>query len=99
MRKYTLNSYFQMLDMEDEMHRNKNAVRAAIGLIRTMNKVNKIKEAELEKLKPEAETYKASKEYKDLVEELRKRDEDDDYRNDYDPKGYEAYEKAVRIYL
>lgn len=41
MRKYTLNSYFQMLDMEDNIYRQKNAVNAAIGLIKTMNKVNK----------------------------------------------------------
>ena len=46
MRKYTLNSYFQMLDMEDNIYRNKNAVTAAIGLIRTMNKVNKNLEQE-----------------------------------------------------
>lgn len=31
-----------------------------------------------------------------MVEELKKRDEDDEYRNDYDPKGYDLYEKAVR---
>jgi N-alpha-acetyltransferase 15/16, NatA auxiliary subunit len=95
-RKYTLNSYLQMIDMSDQMHRNKNAVRAALGAIRTLSKVNKIRTQELEKLQPEFEAYKASKEYKDLIEDLRKRDEDDDYRNDYDPKGYEAYEKAVR---
>lgn len=82
------------------MTQNKNAVRAAIGMIKTMNKANKIKEQELEKLKPEAETYKSSKEYKDLVEDLRKRDEDEDNRNDYDPKGYEAYENSVsKFYL
>jgi peptide alpha-N-acetyltransferase len=43
-RKYTLNSYLQMIDMEDQMHRNKNAIRAAVGVIRTMNKVDKIRE-------------------------------------------------------
>ena len=65
-----------MIDMEDEMHRNKNAIRAALGMIRTMSKVDKIKDAELEKLKPEHEAYKASKEYKYFVEDLRKRDEE-----------------------
>lgn len=88
-----------MLDMEDNTHRNKNAVRAALGMIRTLSKVDKIKESELEKLKPEAETYKNSKEYRDLLEDIRKRDDEDDSRNDYDPKGYDAYEKAVRSLL
>jgi sulfur transfer complex TusBCD TusB component (DsrH family) len=46
MRKYTLNSYLQMLEMEDEIYKNQNAVKAAIGIIKTMNKVDKIKEEE-----------------------------------------------------
>ena len=29
------------------------------------------------------------------MEELKKKDEDDDYRQDSDPKGFELYEKSV----
>jgi hypothetical protein len=29
------------------------------------------------------------------VEENKKKDEDEDYRNDADPKGYDLYEKSV----
>lgn len=78
--------------MEDNIYKNKNAVDAAIGIIKTMNKVENIKEEEQKRFGPEIQEYKDSKEYKDLMEELRKRDEDDEYRNDYDPKGYDFYE-------
>lgn len=86
-----------MLEMEDNIYKNKNAVKAAFGIIKTMNKVEKIKEEEEKRFKPEFDEYKASTEYKNLVEDLRKRDEDDEFRNDYDPKGYDLYEKAVNI--
>lgn len=49
MRKYTLNAYFQMLDMEDNIYKNKFAVKATIGLIKTMNRINKIKETEAQR--------------------------------------------------
>ncbi len=94
-RKFTLNAYFEMLDMEDELYKNKFAVKSTIGMIKVMKKIESIKESELEKLKPEFEEYKNSEEYKKLLEDLRKKDDDDEYRNDPDPKGYELYEKCV----
>lgn len=33
-----------------------------------------------------------------MQEELKKKDEDDEYRNDTDPKGYENYKKIVKIF-
>lgn len=30
-----------------------------------------------------------------MVEELKKQGEDDEFKNDYDPKGYDLYEKSV----
>ena len=48
------------------------------------------------KLKPEMDQYLESKEYKKLLEDLKKKEEDDDYRNDADPKGYDLYKKTVR---
>ena len=71
--------------MEDNIYQNKNAVKAAVGIIKTMQKVDKIKEEEAKRFKPEIDEYKASKEYKDMVEELKKRDEDDEFKNDFDP--------------
>lgn len=52
-----------MLDMEDSIYKNKYAIKAAIGMIKVMKKIDGIKEQELAKLKPEVEEYKASKEY------------------------------------
>ena len=36
-----------------------------------------------------------SDEYKKLQESLRKKEDDDDYRNDNDPQGYELYTKCL----
>lgn len=55
-----------MVEMEDKIYKNKFAVKAAIGMIKTMKRVDPIKEEELAKLKPEYEAYKESKEYKKL---------------------------------
>jgi hypothetical protein len=32
-----------------------------------------------------------------MCEELKKRDEDDEFKNDFDPKGYDLYLKAVSL--
>jgi len=91
--KYTLNSYFEMVAMEDRVYQNKFAVKAAIGMIKVAKKAVKLDTAqELAKLKPEVEQYKASKEYTLLMDDLKKRDDDDEFRNDTDPKGYDHYE-------
>lgn len=55
-----------MIEMEDRIYKNKFAVKAAIGIIKVMKKIEPIKEEELAKLKPEIEKYKDSKEYKKL---------------------------------
>lgn len=95
-RKFTLHSYFEMIDMEDRVYRNKYAVRAAIGMIKVARKAAKLNaQEEIAKLKPEVEQWKESKEYKKLLEEIKKQDDDNDYRHDVDPKGYDLYEKFL----
>lgn len=85
-----------MIDMEDRVYKNKFTVKAALGYLRVAQKVSKLNtQEELAKLKPEIEQYKASPEYKHLLDELKKKDDDDEYRNDSDPKGYDLYEKFV----
>jgi len=44
-------------------------------------------------LKPEIDQWKESKEYKKLQDDIKKQDDDNDYRLDTDPKGYELFEK------
>ncbi len=68
-------------------------------MIKVMKKVDKIKEEEIKHFQPKFDSYKESKEFKDLEEVLKSRDEEDDYRNDYDPKGYDLYLRCVRLYL
>lgn len=73
MRKYTLNSYFEMIDMEDRVYRNKYAVRAAIGMIKVARKATKLNaQEEVANMKPEINQWKESKEYKKLQEEIKK---------------------------
>jgi len=55
-RKFTINSYFQMIDMEDKVYKNKFAVKAAIGYLRVGQKVSKLNtQEELANLRPEIE--------------------------------------------
>ena len=42
--------------------------------------------------------YYDSPEFHKLQEELKKKDEDEDYRQDTDPKGFALYKKIVNIY-
>jgi len=95
-RKYTIGAYLQMLDMMDNIYRNRNAVRSAVGIIKTMSKVQKVREAEQKLFEPEMEAYRNSDDYRKLLEEIKKRDEDDEYRQDSDPKGFELYEKSLK---
>lgn len=97
-RKFTLSSYFEMIAMEDRIYQNKFAVKAAIGTLKTAKRAAKLSQAEeLEKLKPEVAEYKASKEYQQLQDEIKKKDDDDDFKTDIDPKGYDLYEKFVSL--
>ena len=64
MRKFTIQSYFEMLAMEDKVYRNKFAVKAALGTIKLARKAAKLNAAEeIKALEPEIAEYKASKEY------------------------------------
>lgn len=95
-RKFTLSSYFEMIEMEDKVYKNKFAVKAALGMLKVAKKAAKLdKQAELDKLRPEIAAFKESKEYQKILEDIKKRDDDDDFKHDIDPKGYELYEKFL----
>jgi N-alpha-acetyltransferase 15/16, NatA auxiliary subunit len=42
LRKFAINAYFEMLDMEDHIYHNKYAVRAALGMIKTARRALKL---------------------------------------------------------
>lgn len=69
--------------------------RAALGYLQIDSKLRKNKAAELEKYKPELQYYTKSKEYKKLNEDLKAKDDDDEYRHDPDPKGYLLWDKFL----
>lgn len=71
--------------MEDNIYKNKNAIIAAIGIMKSMRKVENIKEEEVKTFKIEFDNYKESVEFKKMVEDLKKREEDEDFKNDFDP--------------
>jgi len=71
-RKYNLNSYFEMMVMEDNVYNNKFTVKAAIGMLKVAKKAVKLDpKEELKKIQPEIEEFKASKEYKQLQADLK----------------------------
>lgn len=84
-----------MLKMEDNVYKNKYSVKAALGIIKACKKLDKIRQAESDKFGPEYQIYIQSEEYTKLQEELKKKEEDDDYRNDPDPQGFDLYKKIV----
>ena len=97
-RKFTLSAYFEMIAMEDRVYQNKFAVKAALGMIKVASKAAKLNAAEETKaLQPEVTEFKASKEYHQLLEDIKKSD-DDDFKFDPDPKGYDLYLKFVSIH-
>ncbi len=84
-----------MIDMADNIYSNKYAIKCALGIIKSLRKLDKIKEEEIMRFEPLFMEYKNSAEYKKLVEELAKKDEDDDFKSDADPKGFDHYNACV----
>ncbi len=39
LRKFTIGAYLQMIDMENNVYKNKYAVKTAIGILKTLKKV------------------------------------------------------------
>lgn len=84
-----------MIDFADNLLHNKYAVRTAIGQIKVLNKIKKNQDKLKSEFEPEMKNYKESQEYKDLVESLKKIEEEDDYKNDPDPEGFDLFEKCL----
>ena len=86
--------------MEDKVYRNKFAVQAALGYLKVAKKCARLdKGEELARTKADGDAYRATKEHKQLLEEQRKRDDDDEFKSDMDPKGFEIYEKFVSFWI
>lgn len=50
-------AYLEMIEMEDRIYKNKFAVKAALGMIRALKKIDRIKEEENKKNEIELAEY------------------------------------------
>lgn len=66
MRKFTVFAYLEMIEMEDRIYKNKFAVKAALGMIRALKKIDRIKEEENKKNEIELAEYQKTKEFEKL---------------------------------
>ena len=96
MRRFTLQAFEDMLTFADNtLYKNRTLASTAVSFIRLEHKVSKIRDEELEKLEPELEEWKTTKEYSDLQEKLSKAEDEDEYKNDDDPKGFKLYKNLL----
>ncbi len=60
-----------------------------------MHQVEKNLEQEKTAFEPQMQAYLESEDYTKLQENLRKAEDEDEYKNDTDPEGFFAYKKLV----
>lgn len=91
-RKYALKAFEEQCDFSDrKLFYNRYVSRAALGYLQLDKKLHSKKAELLEAFSSEYETYIESQEYTDLQEKLAKSNDDDDYKQDHDPKGFQLY--------
>ena len=96
MRRFTLQAFEDMLTFADNtLYKNRTMAQTAISLIRLEHKVGKIKDEELEKMEPQFEEWKQTQEYADLQKKLSEAEDEDEYKNDDDPKGFKLYKNLL----
>jgi len=93
LRKFTLTAFEGLLvHNNNELHKYKHVVKVVIGLCKLALKLNTIKDEELAKLVPEFETYRNSEEFAKLQKDIKAgTDDDEEYKKDTDPKGFQKY--------
>lgn len=80
---------------DNTLYKNRTMAQTAISLIRLEHKVGKIKDEELEKMEPQFEEWKQTQEYTDLQKKLSEAEDEDEYKNDDDPKGFKLYKNLL----
>ena len=74
-------------------------IKGAISYCSLSQKIDKIREQEKSAFEPKMQIYFESEEYGKLQENLRKAEDEDEYKNDTDPQGFFAYKKLVSLEL
>jgi hypothetical protein len=72
-RRFTLKAFEGFVKLMDvRVYQNSTVIKSAISLIRLHHRVDKNREEELEKFKPDQEAYLASDDYKQEQEKMSK---------------------------
>ncbi len=96
LRKFTLTAFEGLMKFNStELYKFKHLVKAAIGLSKLNLKVQKIKEQEVERFAPVLEEYKSSEEFVKLQKTIAEVQEEEEYKKDTDPKGFQKYSEFV----
>lgn len=80
--------------MCDNLYAYKYASQAAHGILRTLNRLQKSMEKERPVIQAQRAEYLESEEYKKLQASFKEKDDDDDYKYDKDPSGFELINKV-----
>ena len=100
MRRFTLQAFEDMFEFSDKtIWQNRTVARTAVSLIRLDHRVNKVRDEELAKIEPLIAEWNESVEYIELQEKLSKAEDEDEYKNDDDPKGFKLYKSLVSAEL
>lgn len=93
MRKGTIMHYLEMWDWQQSIYKSKWAVRGCTLLLKIASQIRKISSEEkiLEDSKAEYDEYLETEEYKKWFAEFEKNEENNEIRNDPDPKGWKLY--------
>jgi len=96
MRKFTLKTFEDLMTFADKtLKQNRTVIKNAISYLRLIHRVNKEKEQEKLAFEPKYQEYIESEEHTKLMESLSKAEDEDEYKNDTDPKGYFMYKKLL----
>ena len=94
-RKYSLNHYVQMIDIMENNFRGKVPTRCCLNMLRTISKISGYSEEQRKKEQASYEEYKKTDEFAAWEKEYAEREDDDMWRYDPDPQGWDVYFKVI----
>ena len=95
-RRFTLTAFEELIKcVDDTFFQNRYVIQNAYNFLRLSHRVHKLRDQERAKHASDMEAYKQTKEYENLMKELQKYEDEDEYKVDSDPDGYFAYEKLI----
>jgi len=84
-----------MIELHENVYKGKPAIKCATGIINNVNKIHKYSEAKINDLKEQEKAWKETEEYKTWEKDYAEREDDDVFRYDPDPKGWEILNSAL----